>query len=128
MCKEMLYNNGRQVFIVWLIRDVLGPHAGTAGGNGRTTEAAKKRGATPATEEQRDGAAKSQPCRRARNLQVSFCCSANLNQHGLRGWGGGQMVAHEKFLNSEKQKKKLGGNSQIVLIHEQKENGFLFFF
>ena len=38
------------------------------------------------------------------------------------------MVAHEKFLNSEKQKKKLGGNSQIVLIHEQKENGFLFFF
>ena len=62
MCKEMLYNNGCQVFTVWLIRDVLGPHAGTAGRNGRTTEAAKKRGATPATEEQRDGAAKSQPC------------------------------------------------------------------
>lgn len=49
-------------FTIWLIRDVLGPHVGTAGGNGRTTEAAKKRGATPATEEQRDGAAKSRPC------------------------------------------------------------------
>lgn len=108
-CVKKCFIIRRQVFIVWLIRDVLGPHAGTAGGNGRTTEAAKKRGATPATEEQRDGAAKSQPCRRARNLQVSFCCSPNLNQLWLRGWWGGQMVAHEKFLNSEKQTKKIGG-------------------
>lgn len=62
MCKEIYYYGQCQVFVVWCIRNVLGPHAGTAGGNGRTTEAAKKRGATPATEEQRDGAAKDQPC------------------------------------------------------------------
>lgn len=37
-------------------------HAGTARGNGRTTEAVKKWGATPATKKQRNGAAKNQPC------------------------------------------------------------------
>lgn len=62
-------NGSCKIFIVRLIRYVLGPlNAGTAGENGRTTDTVKKWGATPATEEQRDGAAKDQPCSRAFNL------------------------------------------------------------